>query len=210
MRKHFLISVAVIVTALACILSACDPNQGSQANQGENQGNPSPSMYCIFDCGTAPASHEAGTPQPQQPRPTADASVPGDFPLPVPPRECELNVRKLPNPIHMWDGLNLGISTQVVCNRMPALITVALRLEYFEHGKWTDETTPLVDSMYPSPSDDGGFREDYVLNALCYPGLWRAEISWNGIKSDGHTPFPNPIDGDGPADRTTPEQRMDC
>jgi hypothetical protein len=145
-----------------------------------------------------------------RPMPSADAQEPGNFPIPVFPTECDLYLRHAPTGITMWDTLHLRGSVQLVCRVMPTAISVTLRLEYFYHGVWIDETAPEVDSFPPTLNSDGGFRRDYSIEATCYTGRWRLEVTWTGIKSDGHTGMPNPADGDPPGHRIADVYKATC
>jgi hypothetical protein len=197
-----------------CAYGSSNGATGGGGNSQSAPGSaPATSRECGFtwdSCGPSTSSDRQSPASPDQPVASADAQEPGNFPPPKFPSECELYLRHAPTGITLYDGLNLAGQVQVACRLEPTVITVVLRLQYLHNGRWEDEATPEVDNFPPTLNADGAFRRDYKIIAVCYPGQWHLIVHWNGVKSDGHTGFPNPVDGDLLPDRTASTYLATC
>jgi hypothetical protein len=115
------------------------------------------------------------------------------------------------------DGHDVVGGFSVVCNARPKLMTILARLQVLNSaGNWVDETGMYV---YNAPSagqplPDAGVPQhhpvhDSQLRARCFTGTWRIEGHWAGVKGNGR-PFPNPADGDTPADWSSAPVHFVC
>jgi hypothetical protein len=107
----------------------------------------------------------------------------------------------------MKDTLNVEGVFIVKCKRTPTLILITARLQILNSaGNWVDESDIYVTHRPPLP----GIAQGHQIVAACYPGTWRLEGHWSGVKADGKTPFPNAEDGDTPADWASESVRISC
>lgn len=191
---------ALLALLLLVPIAACAYGSSS----GNNNPQPAPSSNNNSDCGYTwnPCGGSSSPPAPVQ---SADAA-------PIWPGQCKLYL--VPNDgtgISVKNALQIHGQFYVSCNRRPVIMLVTARLESKNSaGNWVDEADILVDPRLPSQIGPNNYRRDYEVVATCYPGEWRMEISWSGIKADGKTHFPNPADGDGPGDRTTDVHTTRC
>lgn len=173
-----------LVAILCAVLAGC-----AYGSSGGDHGNPQPApSHNSSDCGYS-----------WNPCATADANPK----YPLGSNECVIrNVF-----VGMADSMNVHGTFEVYCKRSPMVILVTARLEFKNSaGSWVDEAPILVSHAIPQPYV-AQFHE--VGPVACYPGWWRMEIHWSGLKAGG-VPFPNPRDGDSPPDRATDPIHLGC
>ncbi len=183
-----------ILSVIICLVSLTACSYGASVGQS-GHASARPTMECLpnIDC---PGDRGADNPPPMA---SADA-----YPLHN-PIECALGIPDLP--VRMKNTLIVEGEFILKCVKSPTLILITARLEYKNSaGNWIDESPLLVVHQAPPP----GLSKHYFLEAACYPGWWRMEVHWSGVKNDGKTPFPNPADGDTPANNATTPVRIGC
>lgn len=203
--------VLAISLALAALVGAsadkCDSSSGNSSS-GKSKTASKPSMECLpgIDPGCSD-SNGGGGGTGGGPVASADAAPLGN------PTGCFL---------HSLDGIGMEGSKVVgnfviTCQAPPVMMLITARLQMKNSaGNWVDET-PLYVYHAPAagqPLPRVGVPQHHPvapgkLTADCVTGTWRLEGHWSGLKSDGKG-FPNPADGDTPADWSSAPAYFKC
>lgn len=188
---------AIVAMSAGTILTGCAYGSGANGGGSGPASAPANPPCLPGDNGYSWCSSVPNNQQPTKPIVSADANT-------INHPECQLDYY---TPTLIGGGLIVQGVFAIRCTKSPTVILVTARLQYRNTaGNWVDETNLYVTTTPPLP----GVPQGHQLQAACYPGAWRLEGHWNGIKSDGKTPFPNPADGDTPNDWVSQTVRFSC
>lgn len=199
MKRMFAL-VAILMTLL---LAGCAYGSGGSSSNH----NPAPSAAGKqgSDCGYS--WNPCGGQSAQRPVASADAAPRGSA------SGCFLHVL---NGVGVRNGSVFG-RFSVKCNVSPRLMLIAARLQVLNSaGNWVDAAdiyvynAPTPGHPVPAPGVTQYHpRDSSQLKAECFTGTWRLEGHWAGVKGNGQ-PFPNPNDGDTPADWSSAPVKLVC
>ena len=189
-------------------------NQPTTGSNGSNNSQSAPSPDCGgYSWCTTPAPGYDAKPIVSPTTLKSHGGVPIDPPYEDgytdPGKDCLVNLAPAASGISFTDSSFFHVQGKLtlICAVPPAVLTLTMRLQYKNAaGNWIDEA-PIDVINHPSANGILPMVPKHLNpQAACYPGAWRVEVYWQGLKRDGQ-PFPDPGQ---PSDLTSLPQRVTC